>query len=112
MAYTPGPWKYEKDKNRIISTTQWFIEPSDPVSIVNLYGAMGGDDTNADAQLMASAPDLLQALQNAIQNLQGWASDNGTTPWDQDRGPYYNPIPATELVLKIAHTAINKAIKE
>lgn len=69
MVHTPGPWRYEKNKPAILTGEDkvengFVVEPA--TSIVNLYGAMGGDDTDADALLMASAPDLLAALKDVL----------------------------------------------
>ncbi len=49
--HTPGPWSYEGGMIKGPGTT-----------IVDLHGAMGGDDTEADARLIAAAPDLLATL--------------------------------------------------
>jgi len=67
MSHTPGPWKYED--NKIVSTTQYEprYEEDEPtnVTVVNLLGAMGGDDVSADIRLIATAPELLEALISA-----------------------------------------------
>ena len=64
MSHTPGPWKYED--NKIVSTTQYEprYEEDEPtnVTVVNLLGAMGGDDVSADIRLIAAAPTMLNAL--------------------------------------------------
>lgn len=69
MAHTPGPWRYEKSKCAILAGEDkvedgLVVEPA--TSIVDLYGAMGGEDTDADARLMAAAPELLDALRMAL----------------------------------------------
>ena len=68
--HTPGPWKYDEQRCAIVSLARWFTEPEDDcsgegvrLSIVDLYGAMGGENTGADARLIAAAPELLEALE-------------------------------------------------
>lgn len=72
MAHTPGPWRHDREGSRIVSETAFYEystpEDPQPVSIVSLFGAMGGDDTAADAALMAAAPAMLAALQNCLAN--------------------------------------------
>lgn len=63
-AHTPGPWFYDKAYDRIIAPSHspvWCPEKGF-TSVVCLFGAMGGDDTDADARLIAAAPELLEAL--------------------------------------------------
>lgn len=66
MAHTPGPWRHDREGARIVSKTAFndYSTPEDPkpVSIISLFGAMGGDDSAADAALIASAPAMLAAL--------------------------------------------------
>jgi len=65
--HTPGPWQHTDSK--IISLSSWFVPPDESIddpgirtTVVELRGAMGGDDINADAKLIAAAPELLEAL--------------------------------------------------
>ena len=65
--HTEGPWIYNKLGCRIESTTVWYEEATQdedaiPVQVVSLRGAMGGDDVEADANLIAAAPELLETL--------------------------------------------------
>lgn len=65
--HTPGPWRHDRDNARIVSATTFYDYSEDddpqPVSVVSLFGAMGGEDTAADARLIAAAPELLGALE-------------------------------------------------
>ncbi len=69
-SHTPGPWRYDADDCRIMSSalTDW---EGKPASVVDLRGAMGGDDSDADAHLIAAAPELLEALEKARLELSG-----------------------------------------
>lgn len=61
MPYTKGPWKI--DGTRIVSASRVHCEDcKEQLVIVNCQGAMGGDDTQADKQLMTAAPRLFEAL--------------------------------------------------
>ena len=64
MTYTPGPWAVRN--HQIISTVtrpDWADEDDqdERICVVELLGAMGGEDSEADAQLIAAAPDLYAA---------------------------------------------------
>jgi len=70
LKHTPGPWEYQDHK--IVSLSSWFVEPNedydDPgirTTVINTIGAMGGNDIEADAKLIAAAPELLEALKAA-----------------------------------------------
>ena len=82
--FTTGPWEHKG--HQIVSTTSWFLSPKD--AIVNLIGAMGGNDTTADARLIAAAPELYEALSDLRWHSVG---ENGmdfeikVTCWQVDR---------------------------
>ena len=52
--HTPGPWFYNYDDHCIVNQAG--------VSVVNVHGAMSGNDTNADIALIAAAPAMHEAL--------------------------------------------------
>jgi hypothetical protein len=71
--HTPGPWHYMPGYPAIVSEV---VEiPGDfeagtsaeMLKVVDLFGAMGGDDTGADARLMAASPRLLDALRGLLE---------------------------------------------
>jgi len=81
MAHTPGPWEIERewtDEEFPREYMAWIVAPSkqierypklypgetDPARIADLADA--DDCTEADAQLIAAAPDLLEALKGII----------------------------------------------
>lgn len=75
--HTPGPWLYDKKRHAIISTVSWFLEPGEEgdegirTSVVSLYAALGGENPEADVQLIAAAPELLAACRDARVALKG-----------------------------------------
>ena len=67
MTHTKGPWEYRDSKIVAVNVRPDWADVGGPyaderVTVVNLFGAMGGDDTKADAALIAASPDLLAAL--------------------------------------------------
>jgi len=79
MAHTPGPW-YAK---RIGRSTFWTVtlDPEDDHGdIANLLRKLGSVDNEADARLIAAAPDLLEALRPFAES-----PYKGTTQQDVDR---------------------------
>lgn len=76
MGYTKGPWKYRQNEHTdIISLSSWLVppepdEPGIPTTIIDLLGAMGGDDTKADAQLIEAAPDLVEICERLVIKLE------------------------------------------
>lgn len=61
--FTPGPWRYENNESRIVTDSPLCTNfMGDPRPVLDLFGAMGGDDTNADASLIAAAPDMFESL--------------------------------------------------
>ena len=78
MVHTPGSWRYDKERCGIFAgeskEDEDGLEVGNEVRIVDLYGAMGGEDTDADARLIASAPDLLGGCQAALAYLADPAS--------------------------------------
>lgn len=76
MSHTPGPWEYDADRVAIISRAYVQGATTDPVtmggedeimpiSVVSLWSAMGGSDTESDRLLMTAGPEMLAALQVA-----------------------------------------------
>lgn len=81
--FTPGPWRYVPPMRgghghtgapRIESMTA--VETNgEPVRVLSLWGAMGGDDVNADAHLIAAAPAMFAALED----IRDYVNSNGHT---------------------------------
>lgn len=65
MTHTPGPWAYWSDKDNVGSIGGFFIAPLGKLpTFAHIYNYPG--KTEANAQLIAAAPDLLEALKEAI----------------------------------------------
>jgi hypothetical protein len=62
MKHTPGPWTFDKDDLGI-----WINSPAYPQPIAKM-GKSTVFPTEANARLIAAAPDLLEALRFCVQN--------------------------------------------
>ena len=60
MNFTPGPWRYQRE-NGSPTTGQHMIAGSLPGYLAEVRDC-GSGDVSANAQLIAAAPDLLEAL--------------------------------------------------
>lgn len=87
--HTPGPWKIERGYSTIIKS----IGPCFPDEYA---GSTWLEVTEADARLIAAAPDLLRALSNLIETI--------TTPYASEV--------ETRLAIKDAKIEISKATGE
>ena len=68
--FTPGPWFYNYDDRCITN--------QDGVTVINVHGAMSGDNTNADIAMLAAAPAMYEALHNLLNVYQESTDDNGS----------------------------------
>lgn len=64
---TPGPWKYHKSPlsvRKIFTNDSYLIAEHTDTFLVNNH--RGDDQADANAKLMAAAPELLQALKSVL----------------------------------------------
>ncbi len=68
MKHTPGPWRVKGCKIISATASRWtpIGDEREPITVIDGRGAMGGNDTDADARLMAAAPELLEALDDML----------------------------------------------
>lgn len=66
--YTPGPWSTTAPASYRISTS------ADMYFTQRWVGGANKETLTANARLIAAAPDLLEALQEAVSGLQAYAS--------------------------------------
>ena len=100
--HTPGPWNVER------CTDEWFRETNHGERIVSVNKATYfvaavegyGEESVANARLIAAAPDLLAALQNIMQD----ASEGGR------KGRALDLLPRSSI--EAARAAIAKATEE
>lgn len=72
MAATPGPWGLSR------AIEVWVM--AGPLHVATIPRAGDGDWSEANARLIAAAPDLLEALRDAadeIEHLRKYANNNG-----------------------------------
>lgn len=72
--HTPGPWKIQR-QNPSPTTGEWMISGKKPGYLAGVRDC-GSGDVNANALLIAAAPDLLEALQLVVDTAEngGWPS--------------------------------------
>lgn len=90
-AHTPGPWKAEPGSHKNVYIIHY---SRGPLAIVNVGGKAPIDGTNeANAHLMAAAPDLLAACQAFVE------------AWEKS-----HQLEKTDIALRMAKQAIEKAL--
>ena len=67
--HTPGPWRVER-QNPSPTTGEWMIAGTKPGYLAEVRDC-GSMDVQANARLIAAAPDLLAALQALVAELDG-----------------------------------------
>ena len=70
MTHTPGPWKIDP-----VPPLAVIADNEDGDGIATLEGDAGFPEIHANARLIAAAPDLLEALKEAIEELNQCCSD-------------------------------------
>jgi hypothetical protein len=78
--FTPGPWEYRPG----VSNTSYYIETVDQSHRNTFIGDIGGGlqdmvEQRANAQLIAAAPELLEALEELLKFCQSHKMDNHYT---------------------------------
>ncbi|WP_169295703.1 hypothetical protein [Advenella sp. EE-W14] len=76
VKFTPGPWKYMPFPDGDHSTGLWQVGIFNPRSLIigvrdEEYMKLSGICTEADARLIATAPDLLEALIEMVSDFDG-----------------------------------------
>lgn len=74
--HTPGPWEYGK-----LNNYEYFDVEHKGTRICSLFTHMDGDteeqeEAEANAQLIASAPDMLEALQKCVKAMENSNCDS------------------------------------
>jgi hypothetical protein len=90
--HTPGPWKF------ISTSTRFELNDAENFPVLRINGGMV--PTEANAKLIAAAPELLQELRGAWLMLHAWL---GSRPAE------HGPHPEVECAIKSIETVIAKA---
>ena len=72
---TPGPWEVDSGECLKVRNDSGSIAM---IMQTHLRGRRGNDETHANARLIAAAPDLLDALKDAVAKLEKDARDTAT----------------------------------
>ena len=77
-AHTPGPWKFGKELTA--RSGEWLVSfdagsKGRGIAIAETRAGSGNEEANA--HLIAAAPQLLEALQTTAANLRSWKAANG-----------------------------------
>ena len=96
--HTPGPWRYVRE-NGSPTTGQHMIKGAIPGYLAEVRDC-GSGDVAANARLIANAPDLLAALTDAVDLIEGLLRPG--------QGTTLSPIESDTL--RNARAAIHKAV--
>lgn len=98
--HTPGPWGFQKDEDcmgrQLDDLVKWVITAEDGdlwISTGPTWDPEHSEESEANARLIAAAPELLEALMNASGVLQSYSTQSKTA----------------EICEKMARAAIAKA---
>lgn len=86
-AHTPGPWQYVRE-NGSPTTGPHMIKGAIPGYLAEVRDC-GSGDVEANARLIAAAPDLLEALKGVLaivsdsQGVAGYHLNGNTAEWDE-----------------------------
>lgn len=92
MKHTPGPWRVER-QNASPTTGEWMIAGANPGYLAEVRDC-GSGCAKANARLIAAAPELLAALELAVQHYDEWASAELPHDLDEERLPWLAPARA------------------
>lgn len=108
MEHTPGPWTVHNRTGMAASKYGKFCIASHVYSTPNMTSGKdaicSGINEEANARLIAAAPELLEALE-VIANPKNWIQQNGEIIWNDFAGNEF----MTEHAMDIARAAIAKA---
>ena len=88
--HTPGPWKLNADEDTGMNDSGCILDSVGHVIVTDIYGTFKNGRTTgeaeANARLIAAAPDLLAQLQRTLIDLEDFCSDEPEFEWSQDAG--------------------------
>ena len=94
-AHTPGPWRVDCSEADFAGPEEGFV-PVDGCGCCNSPWIMGDsvEERNANARLIAAAPDLLRELKDLIKQIEAFAQEQGEA--DFYTGDAYDAIKKAE----------------
>lgn len=82
--HTPGPWHITRTARghvRMIRCERTLPGAIEGLAVAKIVHAVGFDEEHANARLIASAPDLLQALKASVKSAEHYGADPYQEPW-------------------------------
>ena len=79
--HTPGPWEAERSCDMTGAPLRaWWISAKGDIDIAETSGEKWPEEEAANARLIAAAPELYEALKEALPVLLGLVTDEGLKP--------------------------------
>ena len=100
--HTPGPWNVSPSA-KASTLTRVFDETGKLVASANGPGLFEGGEAEANARLIAAAPDLLAALVK-LEDFMRWAQDNADTRGFLDAVDHANVTQAQQAIAKATNS--------
>lgn len=86
-SYTPGPWVLVETSNEEETAYITGVHQKEPVAVACVCGELPHDEDNANARLIAAAPDLVEACRVLVAQLEAFrAAAIDARIWDRDDG--------------------------
>lgn len=84
--HTQGPWSFDPEDKSIVGQDEGLsIATIDNIDVGRDKGFRFGEESKANARLMATAPELLDALKTAISRLQDVLQNDDGQAWKEAR---------------------------
>lgn len=107
MTHTPGPWIWD-DQPWLAQSAPWLIQAANEIHTTSILRGEIRCESEADAYLIAAAPELLEALQAVLEARKSYERFGEICSFEE------NPMIYAQVLIELAEKAeiaINKATK-
>ena len=104
--FTPGPWEAVRDEKN----ERWQIQETDNNGLVLVQHTFDGEEAEANANLIAAAPDMYEALKNVRNSLVNYANNGDLTKYQASK--IYEIIMANGNAINNALAKTNPQVKQ